>query len=341
MRELSFIEAIREAQEMILERIPNAFIIGEGVPDPKAVFGSCTGLAEKYKDRVYDSPVSESGVTGICIGAAIAGLHPIHVHQRMDFSLYAMDQIINNLAKWKSMFGLDRNLPMIIRMTVGRGWGAGNQHSQNLEALFAHIPGLRVVVPHDPYTAKGCLIDAVMRKEPTIFIEHKWLHNMKGHVTEEWYATDGVKHESYGKKSAIISWGATSLAAREAARVCESKLFLLTELDTTQLYSIVNELLLNQITNIVVAQDAWQTGGFVSEVIAYLAEVLRPLKLGRVTLSNKYPPSSHHLAADYYITANKIAYEIGALTNTYYPIPAGKIIPHDVDPFLHKVVSAI
>src|SRR3989338_6828271 len=101
-------------------------------------------------------------------------MRPIMVHQRMDFTLYAFDQIVNNAAKWYSMFGGQKWVPMVIRMIIGRGWGQGNQHSQNLEVLFAHIPGLKVVVPSNAYNAKGLLVAAVKDPNPTIFIEHRW-----------------------------------------------------------------------------------------------------------------------------------------------------------------------
>src|SRR5581483_4411863 len=147
--------ALREATDQAMAADQRVLIIGEGVPDPKGIFGTTLGLREKYgAERVLDMPVSENGLTGICIGAALAGLRPILTHQRVDFALLSLDQIMNNAAKWYYMFGGQQSIPLVIRMVIGRGWGQGAQHSQSLESLFAHIPGLKVVMPATPYDAK-------------------------------------------------------------------------------------------------------------------------------------------------------------------------------------------
>ena len=174
-REIKFGEAIREAIDICMRDDKSVFIIGEGVPDPRGIFGSTLGLKEKYGgDRVLDMPLSENGMTGVCIGAALKGMRPIMTHQRMDFALLSMDEIINNAAKWHYMFGGKINIPLVVRMIIGRGWGQGAQHSQNLQALFAHIPGLNVIMPTTPYDVKGLLISSVENNNPVIFIEHRW-----------------------------------------------------------------------------------------------------------------------------------------------------------------------
>lgn len=339
-RELNFTEAILEAQDQLLERYPDVFIIGEGVPDPKAIFGTCKGLAKKYPGRVFDSPVSEAGVTGVCIGAAIAGLRPIHIHQRMDFSLYAMDQIVNNLAKWKSMFGLERDLGMVIRMTVGRGWGAGNQHAQNLEALFAHIPGLQVLVPHDAASAKGLLIYAVESGKPTIFIEHKWLHNNISNVDQNFYSdTEMIKYTEGTEDVTIVTWGSASLVAKRAAELTGAQLVIMNELDP---YHLNEHFKVNMFTkNIIVVSDAWERGGFASEVIAHLAVGSRGVKFSAITCGQSYPPSSHLKSKGFYPTTNEIIDEIKQMTGKYFDYESESMIPRDVDPHLGKVISAI
>ena len=188
LRILTFSEALCEATDQLLNSDSSVYIIGEGVPDPKTIFGTTKGLVEKYgPDRVMDMPVSENGMTGIILGSALVGFKPILVHQRIDFSIYAFDQVINNLAKWYSMFGGQQSAPVVIRMIIGQGWGQGNQHSQNLEALYAHIPGLKVVMPSNAADCKGLLISAVKDKNPVIFIEHRWLHNTTSVVPQEMY----------------------------------------------------------------------------------------------------------------------------------------------------------
>ena len=188
LREITYAEAIAEAISQSMEKDPSVFIIGEGVPDPKAIFGTTKGLVEKYgSDRVLDMPVSENALTGVCIGTALRGMRPIMVHQRLDFVLLAMDQIVNNSAKWHYMFGGQTSVPFVVRAVIGMGWGQGAQHSQNIQAIFTHIPGLKVVMPATPYDAKGLLISSIQDNNPVIFIEHRWLHHIRGHVPTEVY----------------------------------------------------------------------------------------------------------------------------------------------------------
>ncbi|MFQ5482693.1 MAG: dehydrogenase E1 component subunit alpha/beta, partial [Nitrospinaceae bacterium] len=184
-REITFSQALHEAADHCLAEDPSVYVLGLGVPDPKGVFGTTAGLQEKYgPDRVMDMPVSENAMTGVAIGSAMTGMRPIMTHQRIDFMLLSLDQVINNAAKWHYMFGGQLKAPLVIRLLVGRGWGQGPQHSQSLQALFAHIPGLKVVCPFSPHDAKGLLIAAVRDPNPVIFIEHRWLHGLYGPVPE-------------------------------------------------------------------------------------------------------------------------------------------------------------
>lgn len=179
----SVAEAIKEAHAQILESDPNAFIIGEGLGDAKRAFGTVP-----KSDRVLDMPVSENGLTGVCVGAAIYGMRPIMIHMRADFLLYAADQIINNAAKWWGMFGgKNGSCPLVIRAIIGRGWGQGMQHSQHLESIFSQIPGLTVVAPSNAYDAKGLLIWAHRQNNPVIYFEHRWIHELKCEVPDEMY----------------------------------------------------------------------------------------------------------------------------------------------------------
>jgi pyruvate dehydrogenase E1 component beta subunit len=132
-RELSYTEAICEALDQAMHQDPSVLVIGEGVPDPKAIFNSTKGLQQTHgKNRVFDMPLSENGMTGICIGAALTGMRPVLVHQRLDFALLSMDQLVNNAAKWSYMFNGQASVPLVVRMIVGRGWGQGPQHSRKL-----------------------------------------------------------------------------------------------------------------------------------------------------------------------------------------------------------------
>ena len=183
MAVMTFAEAINGALINAMTLDPTVICYGLGVPDPKGVFGTTLGLQEKFGgDRVFDMPTSENAMTGIGIGASIYGLRPIITHQRLDFALLSMDQLVNNAAKWRFMFGGQRGVPLTVRMIMGRGWGQGPTHSQNLQAWFAHVPGLKVVMPARAEDAKGLLLSAIFDPDPVMFLEHRWLHNLRGEV---------------------------------------------------------------------------------------------------------------------------------------------------------------
>jgi len=181
----TFAAAINDALSLAMEIDPNVICYGLGVDDPKGVFGTTTGLQQKFgPERVFDMPTSENAMTGIGIGAALYGMRPVMTHQRLDFALLSMDQLVNNAAKWRFMFGGKRGVPLTVRMILGRGWGQGPTHSQNLQAWFAHVPGLKVVMPATAEDAKGLLLSSIFDPDPVIFLEHRWLHNLRGEVPE-------------------------------------------------------------------------------------------------------------------------------------------------------------
>ena len=187
-RDITFVQAIREGLDQAMEQDPNLIVIGEGVPDPKAIFNTTSELQKKFgPKRVFDMPLSENGVTGVCIGAALSGMRTVLVHQRIDFAMLTMDQLVNNAAKWHYMFDGKASVPIVVRVIVGRGWGQGPQHSQSLQSMFAQVPGLKVVMPTTAYDAKGMLVSAIEDNNPVIFIEHRWLFNIKGEVPEDYY----------------------------------------------------------------------------------------------------------------------------------------------------------
>ena len=188
MRKINFAEAINEAVSIAMRESEDVITYGLGVPDPKGVFSTTLNLQKEFgEERVFDTPTSENAMTGIGIGASIHGIRPVMVHQRLDFFLLAMDQLVNNAAKWKFMFGGKSHVPITIRLILGHGWGQGPTHSQNLQAIFSHIPGLKVVMPTTAYDAKGLLLESIFDDNPVIFLEHRWLHGLEGEVPEESY----------------------------------------------------------------------------------------------------------------------------------------------------------
>lgn len=182
---MKFSDAINDAMKVAMRQDPKVLCYGLGVDDPKRIFGTTQGLIEEFgPDRVFDMPTAENAMTGVAVGAALAGYRSVCVHQRVDFFLLAMDQLVNSAAKWHYMFGGQNSVPITIRLVIGRGWGQGPTHSQALHSWFAHVPGLKVVMPTNAEDAKGLLLESIFDNNPVIFLEHRWLHNMEGEVSE-------------------------------------------------------------------------------------------------------------------------------------------------------------
>jgi len=174
-----FSDVVNLTLKEIMKSNNKTVLFGLGVDDPKAIFGTTKGLKEIFgKNRVFDMPASENAMTGVAIGMSLNKMIPIMNHQRMDFFLLAMDQIINNASKWKFMFGGQKKSPIIIRLIVGRGWGQGPTHSQNFQNMFASVPGLKIYIPSFPSTIRNILHDSTQSSDPVLIIEHRWLHYM-------------------------------------------------------------------------------------------------------------------------------------------------------------------
>jgi pyruvate dehydrogenase E1 component beta subunit len=187
-RIINYTEALKEAMDIALAADPSVFIMGQGVDDPGGMFGITKGLPQKYgADRVFDTPLSEEGMTGIGVGAALTGMRPVYMHNRPDFLLLTFNQIVNHAAKVHFMDNGAGCVPMVIWAAIGRGWGSGAQHSQSLQGLFLGIPGLKIVMPSTPYDAKGLMLEAIADNNPVIFLEHRWLMKQKGVVPEGFY----------------------------------------------------------------------------------------------------------------------------------------------------------
>ncbi len=219
-RHITFAQAINECLHQSMLEDPSVIVYGLGVTDPKAIFGTTAGLESQFgSERVFDMPTSENAMTGVGIGAALQGIRPIMVHQRLDFFLLAMDQLVNSAAKWRFMFGGQDSVPITIRLIIGRGWGQGPTHSQNLQAWFAHIPGLKVVMPTTAEDAKGLLAASIADNNPVLFLEHRWLHNVLGDVPKSLYKTPlGKAHLAReGDAVTIVSMSYMTVEAIRAA----------------------------------------------------------------------------------------------------------------------------
>jgi pyruvate/2-oxoglutarate/acetoin dehydrogenase E1 component len=221
---MTYREALFHTMREALRQHPKVIIMGQGVDDHKGIFGSTLGLAQEFgPERVFDTPLAEEGMTGIAIGAALNGLYPIQTHIRVDFVLLAMNQLINLAAKYKYMFGGRFEVPMLIRMVIGRSWGQGAQHSQSLQALFAHIPGLTVIMPVNPQSVLECYPYAIAKyRSPVISIEHRLLYDLKFRVDK---VSTGANEPPWrsrkvrsGKDVTVV---ATSIMVLEALRAAE------------------------------------------------------------------------------------------------------------------------
>ena len=346
-RILSGAAALREAIDQSMAKDPSVFVVGEGVPDPKGIFGTTIGLQEKYgKNRVWDMPVSENGMTGACIGAALAGMRPILTHQRVDFALLSLDQIINNAAKWYFMFGGQQSIPLVIRMVIGHGWGQGAQHSQNLQALFAHIPGLKVVMPSQPHNAKGLLMASIADPNPVIFLEHRWVHSVTGDVPQGHYRTPLGQAQVMrrGTDLTLVSSSYMALESLRAAVLLE-KMGISAEVIDLQTISPLDEKTIassvKKTGHLIVVDSGWTNGGIAGEIIARMAiSHMSALKSApaRVALPDMPAPSSPGLTKYYYPNIETILLSVsnmlGKKTDYIKKIlaenHAGSKIPHDV-----------
>jgi acetoin:2,6-dichlorophenolindophenol oxidoreductase subunit beta len=317
--ELTFTEAIREAIDHCMSQDDSVFAIGEGVPDPKAIFGTTLGLREKYgPDRILDMPLAENAMTGVCIGSALAGMRPILMHQRADFAFLSMDQIINNAAKWHYMFNGQADTPLVIRMMVGRGWGQGPQHSNSPQALYAHIPGLKVIMPTNPHDAKGMLISAIEDDGPVICIEHRWIHHLKGSVPEEPYR-EPLEKARVAREGMDVTIAAFSYMTIEAISLADSfkeQGVSIEVIDMRCASPLDHETVIESVRKtgrLVILDTGWMTCGISAELSARVSEKgFKYLKMAplRIALPDIPTPTSPSLAEKFYPTANIIGQEI-------------------------------
>jgi pyruvate/2-oxoglutarate/acetoin dehydrogenase E1 component len=314
-RKLTYVQAINEAVTQMMDKDSSVFIMGIGVNSPWYVGQSCAGLYERFGDkRVIDTPVAENGMTGVAVGAAMAGMRPIIVHPRMDFMYYAMDQIINQAANWHYMFGGRVNVPVTIRGIVNRGGEQAAQHSQSLQAMFMHVPGLKVVMPSTPYDAKGLLVASIRDDNPVIYIDDRWLYEQSGEVPEELYEVPigkGVIRRE-GKDITVVATSYLVCEANKAAENLEKEGIDTEIVDLRSLKPLDNNLVIESVKKtgrLVIADGGWKTGGAGAEISALVVgSAFKYLKapIMRVSLPDAPAPASSALEKAYYPTAETI-----------------------------------
>jgi len=309
MRELKYREALDEATRQAMTKDERVFVMGVGVSDPKGIFGTTRGAFEQFGgDRVFDTPLSEAALTGMGVGAALRGFHPLLVHARNDFLLLTMDQVVNNAAKWRYMCGGKLKVPFTIRAIIGRGWGQAAQHSQSLQAMFAHVPGLAVVMPATPADAKGLLMTALTSDFPVICLEHRWLYDKSGPVAEDPYYTPlGVGTVVRpGRDVTIVAVSHMVLEALQAADALAKQGIEAEVVDPRTLRPLDSALICRSAAKtgrLVIADTGWRSYGVSAEIAARAAEELwgvlkAPIR--RVALPDVPTPCSSALESAYY-----------------------------------------
>ncbi|MDR3553431.1 MAG: pyruvate dehydrogenase complex E1 component subunit beta [Syntrophobacteraceae bacterium] len=314
-RKLEYSLAINEALHQMMGADPSTFLIGQGVNSPWYVGNTALGLLDRFgPNRVIDTPVSENSITGAAVGAAIAGMRPVVVHPRMDFMLYAMDPIINEAANWYYMNGGRSSVPVVIWGIINRGGEQAAQHSQALHATFAHVPGLKVVMPATPFDAKGLMIAAIRDPNPVVFIDDRLLYRVKDSVPEEIYEVE-IGKGIVRRPGADLTLVATSFLAHEASKVVEELVEEQIDVELIDLRTVKPldvDLILESVKKtgrLVIADGGWKTCGLAAEIAALVCErAFEVLKapIRRVTLPDCPAPASAILEQQYYPTAQDI-----------------------------------
>lgn len=315
MRPLSYARAIREAHAQLLASDPRVLVLGQGLWSPWYAGTSMQDLDKEFgRDRVIDSPVAENATTGAAVGAALAGMRPIVFHPRMDFMLLAVDPMINQAANWSYMFAGRVSVPVVFRAVINRGGEQGAQHSQALQAMFMHVPGLKVVMPSTAHDAKGLLIAAVQDDNPVLYIDDRWLYEAQDDVPEAMYATP-IGEAAVRRRGRDVTIVATSYMAAEAQKavaVLEQQGIEPELIDLRSIKPWDRDAVFASVARtgrLIVADGGWQTAGVAAEVIAAVAcEIFDALKAPavRVCLPDAPAPVSRAVERAYYVGADEL-----------------------------------
>lgn len=319
MRAITYCDALREATIQEMEKDDKVFVYGIGVADHKAVFGCTVGLVEQFgKARCFDTPLSEDAMTGFGLGAALNGMRPIHIHIRIDFMLLAFNQIANMLSSWNYSSCGQLKAPMVIRGIIGRGWGQGFQHSKSMYSVFAHIPGVKVVLPTTAYDAKGLLISAIRDDNPVIFIEHRWLYWQKEEVPTDAYALPFGKANVLRKGTdvTIVATSWMNVEVAFAAEILMKEGVSVEIIDPRTIVPLDEESIMTSVEKTgrcIVADNDWLFCGFSAEVAARVSsECFGKLKnpVRRIGFAHTPCPTARHLENEFYPNAKNIIREV-------------------------------
>ena len=311
----SYVNAILAAHKNILINFPNSLLMGINVTSPSAIFGSIQGLHNEFgNDRVIETPASENAVTGIALGLATSGYIPILIHIRLDFAILSLDMLLNQVAKWKYMYGEKLKAPLIIRLIVGRGWGQGPQHSQALHNIFMHVPGFRVFTPSTPQDIYSSLLESASSDSPTIIVEHRWLYETHGEIDyQQASLINNCRVHSNSKKS-VTTVVTTSFSTNEVLRakyiLKKEKIYIdvveVVRLDQLDLTAIIKSLRKTQ--KLLIADIGHEFAGAGSSILAEIVKHGIDFKTPPIILGlPRYPaPTSPSLSSSYYPSCHTI-----------------------------------
>lgn len=318
-RLIRYVDAIAEACAQEMERDERVFVFGLDVDDHKSIQGSTAGLLERFgPERCFGTPLSEDAMTGVAIGAAMAGYRPVHVHIRMDFMMLAMNQLINMAAKAHYMWGAQVSVPMVVRTMIGRSWGQGAQHSQALHSMFMHVPGLKVAAPSNAHDAKGCMIAAIRDNNPVVFMEHRLLCNMDAYVPEKSFTCEPgkgrVMHE--GKDVTIIGISHMVIEALRASHYLEKMGIGAEVIDPVWLKPLDIGLIVQSVRKtgrLLVVDNGWLPCGASAEILTQVMEHLpeglhgKPIPMKRLGFADTPCPTTKPLENLFYPNGKTIA----------------------------------
>jgi acetoin:2,6-dichlorophenolindophenol oxidoreductase subunit beta len=281
-RSLRFVDALAEAVAQEMRQDPSVFVMGLDVDDHRAIQGSTRGLLEEFgPERIFTTPLSEDAMTGVAIGAAMAGMRPIHVHIRMDFLLLCMNQLINIAAKAHYMYGGSVKVPLVVRSLIGKSWGQGAQHSQGLHSLFMHVPGLKVVMPSNAHDAKGLMIGAIRDNNPVMFVEHRLLYGLESEVPEAPFIVPFGKARITrpGRDMTIVGISSMQVEALRAAELLGEIGVDVEVIDPITLVPLDIDAIVASVRRtgkLLVIDTAWTTCGASAEIVAQVMETVGP-----------------------------------------------------------------
>ncbi len=278
IRQITYAQAIAEALVQGMEQDPNVFVFGLGVDDYKGIFGTTRAAFEKFgKDRVFDTPASEGALTGVAIGAALNGKRPVLVHARNDFMFLALDQMINNAAKWKYTYNGKSSVPFVTRGIIGKGWGQGPTHSQSIQSVFAHFPGIVVAMPSNAYDVKGVILQSLKADCPVVILEHRSLYDIKADVPEGIFTVPFGKAKvvRQGSDATIVASSVMVFEALKAAEVLSRDGVSIEVVDPVTIQPLDEQAIIASVKKtgrLICADTSWLRCGFSAEVAAVVAE---------------------------------------------------------------------